>query len=361
MAKEKPTAGKKAARSPANGSGKGSKASRGPSTSSRTVPSPKKSAASAKNASSKSAAGVGKPKPVTKNAKSKPAPVKPAKKPSGMTKPAAKKTASHKPVAAKPAKSVASKPAASKQAAAAKVVSAKVLEKAKPARDIPKPVAAKTAEKAASKAPAAAKGSAISIQASKLNKANNSPKQAAKSQATTTPEPAIKRPIQPTIKPVLKPNRLPVAGVLQAARSVASRTTKVVEIQSTRRSHLTPEEMDEFRTMLLNKRRELVEDMVNLEGEAKRSGEESGSASSSMPIHMADLGSDTWEQEFTLNLIEKGRSIVREIDEALDRIENKTYGTCLATGKAIAKARLRVKPWAKYCIEYARKREMGLG
>ncbi|MCL2330006.1 MAG: TraR/DksA family transcriptional regulator, partial [Phycisphaerae bacterium] len=69
----------------------------------------------------------------------------------------------------------------------------------------------------------------------------------------------------------------------------------------------------------------------------------------------------TWEQEFTLNLIEKERSIVREIDEALDRIENKTYGTCLATGKPIAKARLRVKPWAKYCIEYARKHELGFG
>lgn len=151
-----------------------------------------------------------------------------------------------------------------------------------------------------------------------------------------------------------------VAGVLQAARSVASRATKVVEVEKERKSHLTAEELAEFRQVLLDKRRELVDDMVNLEDEARRTGTEGGSASSAMPIHMADLGSDTWEQEFTLNLIEKERTIVREIDEALDRIEKKTYGTCLATGKTISKARLRVKPWAKYCIEYARKRELGL-
>jgi RNA polymerase-binding protein DksA len=175
-----------------------------------------------------------------------------------------------------------------------------------------------------------------------------------------------------TVKPVLKAKvpvkapaprvsvNGPVAGVLQAARSVASRTNKVVEVEKERKSHLTAEELSEFRQILLDKRRELVDDMVNLEDEARRTGTEGGSASSAMPIHMADLGSDTWEQEFTLNLIEKERTIVREIDEALDRIEKKTYGTCLATGKAISKARLRVKPWAKYCIEYARKRELGL-
>lgn len=149
-----------------------------------------------------------------------------------------------------------------------------------------------------------------------------------------------------------------VAGVLQAARSVASRTTKLVEVGKERKSHLTPEELAEFRQILLDKRRELVEDMVNLEDEARRSS--GGSSSPVMPLHMADLGSDTWEQEFTLGLIEKERTIVREIDEALDRIESKTFGKCLATGKPISKARLRVKPWAKYCIEYARRRELGL-
>jgi RNA polymerase-binding transcription factor DksA len=59
-------------------------------------------------------------------------------------------------------------------------------------------------------------------------------------------------------------------------------------------------------------------------------------------------------------LIENERGLLREIDEALERIEDNTYGICLATNKPITKSRLRVKPWAKYCIAYARKRELGL-
>lgn len=125
------------------------------------------------------------------------------------------------------------------------------------------------------------------------------------------------------------------------------------------KTNLSAADLAEFRELLLEKRRELVGDMNNMSDEARRSGAPGGTVSS-MPIHMADLGSDTWEQELTLGLIENERTLLREIDEALDRIENKTYGICIATHKPIGKARLRFKPWAKYCIEYARKREQGL-
>lgn len=126
-------------------------------------------------------------------------------------------------------------------------------------------------------------------------------------------------------------------------------------------TYLTPAELESFREMLLEKRHELIGDVANLEDGAIRSGgAHSASGLSSMPIHMADIGSDTWEQELTLGLIENERGLLREIDEALERIKDGTYGMCLATGKPITKARLRAKPWAKYCIEYARKRELGL-
>jgi DnaK suppressor protein len=268
---------------------------------------------------------------------------------------AGKKTV--KPPAGRPAKLA----KAARPAPTAKPIK-KASSVSKPTKQIalkskPKPVAKPVPAKASKPSPAKAAESKPAIKPAKpvLKAQRMTPKTGQKSAASV--------PVKPTAtpKPVFRPNyNGQVAGVLQAARSVASRTNKIVEVQTTRRSHLTPEELAEFRQMLLDKRRELVEDMVNLEGEAKRTGTESGSASSSMPIHMADLGSDTWEQEFTLNLIEKERLIVREIDEALERIESKTFGTCLATGKAISKARLRVKPWAKYCIEYARKRELGM-
>lgn len=125
-------------------------------------------------------------------------------------------------------------------------------------------------------------------------------------------------------------------------------------------THLSPEELATFRQMLLDKRAELIGDVDNLTNEAqRRSRTEAAGDLSSMPIHMADIGSDNWEQEFTLGLIDNERALLQEIDEALQRISERTYGICLATHKPISVARLRATPWAKYCIEYARLREQG--
>jgi RNA polymerase-binding protein DksA len=123
---------------------------------------------------------------------------------------------------------------------------------------------------------------------------------------------------------------------------------------------LTPEEIEEFREILSTKRRQILGDMGSLTNEAlNKNRRDAAGDLSSMPIHMADLGSDNYEMEFTLGLIESERGVLREIDEALERIKNGTYGICLGTGKPIGKARLRAKPWAKYCYEYTLAQETG--
>ena len=121
---------------------------------------------------------------------------------------------------------------------------------------------------------------------------------------------------------------------------------------------LSAKELREFKKLLLNKRRELVADVDHLTRDALGGSHRDRSANlSTMPIHMADLGSDNWEQEFTLGLIANERELVREIDDALDRIGDRTYGVCLATYCPISLPRLRAKPWARYGIEYARQRD----
>ena len=122
---------------------------------------------------------------------------------------------------------------------------------------------------------------------------------------------------------------------------------------------LSAKELKEFRNLLLAKRAELAGDVENLTSQALNRKSSGVSDQSSMPIHMADLGSDTWEQDFTLGLIANEQAVVREIDDALARIEDRTYGICIATDKPISRERLLAKPWAKYCIEYARLREEG--
>jgi RNA polymerase-binding protein DksA len=122
---------------------------------------------------------------------------------------------------------------------------------------------------------------------------------------------------------------------------------------------ITPRELEVFRDKILAKRREIVGDMSSMEREALRSG--SGSNLSNLPLHMADMGTDNYEQEFTLGLMEKDRKLLRDLNDGLAKIQNGTYGICEGTGKPISNARLEAQPWARYSIEYARKLERRLG
>lgn len=148
----------------------------------------------------------------------------------------------------------------------------------------------------------------------------------------------------------------------RTARETAMRKIAVdrLTIASRPTKPLAQREVEEFRQMLLRKRAEIIGDVSTLQGEALDTNRQDASGDlSSMPIHMADLGSDNYELEFTLGLIEGERAILKEIDEALDRIREGTYGRCQATGNPIGKARLRAKPWAKYCYEYTLAQEKG--
>ncbi len=126
------------------------------------------------------------------------------------------------------------------------------------------------------------------------------------------------------------------------------------------KTKFSAEDLDEFRQLLLTKRAELVGDVDHMTSEALRGSQPGGSGNlSNVPIHMADVGSDNWEQEFTLGLVANERQRLKKIDAALQRIADRTYGICEGTHKPIGKQRLRAKPWARYCIEYARQNELG--
>lgn len=80
---------------------------------------------------------------------------------------------------------------------------------------------------------------------------------------------------------------------------------------------------------------------------------------SSMPIHMADLGSDNFEQEFTLSLMESDAGTLDRIEAALERIEEGTYGECEECGAKIPKTRLNAIPYATMCVKCASEYEQG--
>ena len=142
-----------------------------------------------------------------------------------------------------------------------------------------------------------------------------------------------------------------------AAKAKTPRPKKKTKPVTARKSPLDKKHLDEFREVLLQKRRTLVGDMNGMEENAIN--QQSGGNLSSMPTHMADVGTDNFEHEFTLGLIESEQSLLQEINQALRRIEAGTYGICLGTGQRIPIARLRAKPWAKYTVKFARMIEQG--
>lgn len=163
-------------------------------------------------------------------------------------------------------------------------------------------------------------------------------KKAAKKVAKKTIKKAVKKAVEKTVKK---------APAMPAKKKAKSRLSKA--------------ELAEFRAILLEKRRDLVGDMNGIEAEALRKGRHDVSSDlSTLPTHPADVGTDNFEQEFTLGLLESERVLLNKISAALQRIENGTYGMCLGTGKPITKARLRARPWSRYCIAYAENLEKGL-
>ncbi|HEX40665.1 MAG TPA: TraR/DksA family transcriptional regulator [Phycisphaerales bacterium] len=122
------------------------------------------------------------------------------------------------------------------------------------------------------------------------------------------------------------------------------------------RAGLSARDIEKYRALLLAKRSEILSSVWSMEeGSIRRSSTEL----STLPMHMADLGSDNFEVENTIGLVESERRILVEIDEALQRIENGTFGICEGLGEPIGKRRLEAIPWARYCVKCASLHEAG--
>ena len=103
-------------------------------------------------------------------------------------------------------------------------------------------------------------------------------------------------------------------------------------------------EWQKYYNRLLELRDQLRHQMNGL---AKESAQEMPGYS----LHMADSGTDNFDRDFALSLLSSDQDAVYEIEEALKRIEKKTYGICELTGKTIPKARLEAIPWTRFTVE----------
>jgi DnaK suppressor protein len=112
-------------------------------------------------------------------------------------------------------------------------------------------------------------------------------------------------------------------------------------------------EMLAFRDKLCSIRSRLRGDVTAMAEVALRKSGMEGSDSAGMPIHMAELGSDNFEQEFTLSLMETEEDTLALIETALERISDGNFGRCVQCDGQIAKARLNAIPYTPVCIKCA--------
>ncbi len=117
------------------------------------------------------------------------------------------------------------------------------------------------------------------------------------------------------------------------------------------------EELESYRKVLMGLRSRLRGDLDQMTDEALRRKNESSGNLSNVPLHMADVGTENYDQEFTLGLIENEQATLEQVQSALNRIDAGTYGRCEECDESIAKPRLQALPYTRHCIGCARKLE----
>jgi RNA polymerase-binding transcription factor DksA len=119
-------------------------------------------------------------------------------------------------------------------------------------------------------------------------------------------------------------------------------------------------EMKPYKEMLIQLRNRLRGDVAAMASTAlTKSGDAMNNESSSIPSHIADIGSETFEQHNTLRLLDNDGEVLDEIEVALERIEDGVYGACIECEHKIPKTRLRAIPYTPYCVKCASQIESG--
>lgn len=116
-------------------------------------------------------------------------------------------------------------------------------------------------------------------------------------------------------------------------------------------------EVKPFKELLLTLRARLRGDVSALANAALSKSAANGGGS--MPSHIADMGSDTFEQDNTILLMNNEGQTLQEIERALERIEEGGYGCCVECNHKIPKMRLKAIPFTPYCVKCASEIESG--
>lgn len=155
-----------------------------------------------------------------------------------------------------------------------------------------------------------------------------------KSSAKTKTKSSVKKPVA---------KKKVVAKKSAAKKKPAARAGRVLmkEVKKTRKIRLTPKTEQEYKDMLVTMRQRLTGQIAALQGDSLQRQD---------AVNSEEDGTDAFDRQFALNLASTENDEVFEIDEALHRLDQKTYGVCEQCGEGIEAARLKALPFVRMCI-----------
>lgn len=133
--------------------------------------------------------------------------------------------------------------------------------------------------------------------------------------------------------------------------SASKKEQEIVDEPVLTKTYLNDEELEHFRQLLLKRREEVMRDLDILRSSLSDENVED-SINSNYSMHMADHGTETMDREQRFMFIARDEKYIGYIDQALDRIRNRTYGICIKSGKPIPKKRLEAVPHTAVRIEF---------
>ena len=120
---------------------------------------------------------------------------------------------------------------------------------------------------------------------------------------------------------------------------------------------LSRDQVKQLRQLLITERIKLVEEIRSIAKDASTSPREASGDLSAYTVHMADMAADTYERELSMNIASSEQQILYQIDEALKRLDDGSFGLCQQCNQPIAMSRLKAVPYASLCIECQRAKE----
>ncbi len=141
------------------------------------------------------------------------------------------------------------------------------------------------------------------------------------------------------------------SGKKPAARKSAKKAFRLAK-------KLNKKDLEIFKNLLIKIKDTILDDIKHISDDTlKKSQKEASGDISGYTYHMADVATDTYDREFSLGLASNDRQFVYELEDALKKIDDGSYGMCEDCKASISKIRLKAVPYARLCVQCQEKKE----